>query len=328
VAGISAGSELFDENRGVCWEGRLSIAKVTGLSYVAFGAPDLGKMQEFLEDFGMRVVESHADVLFMGGYGPEPFLHKTVRGEPGFSALGLTVASIDDVMSLSKATGVAMSSVDMPGGGGALRLQDPDGFVIEIIGGQSFEASRPAPPVRSWNCQGHTVRGSTPKALRTGSAHVARLGHCVLRVANFRKSERWYKSLFGFLTSDEVQDDSGEAMGAFLRCDCGDQPTDHHTLFLAQSTKPPAFRHAAFEVEDFDDLMVGHDFLSQRGHRPAWGVGRHVLGSQIFDYWCDPWGNVLEHWTDGDLLTCRDGSRNVPIAQLHGVYWGPAFSGI
>lgn len=274
----------------------------------------------------MILVESREDVIFMGGYGPDPFLHRTIRGDPGFGALGLTAASVEDVALLSEATGVAVSPANMPGGGEVLRLQDPDGFAVEIVGGQSFGAARPASPVRSWNGQGHTVRGSAPQALRSGSAHVSRLGHCVLRVADFRRSERWYKSLFGFLTSDEVIDDSGEAIGAFLRCDCGAQPTDHHTLFLAQAAKPPAFRHAAFEVEDFDDLMVGHDYLSQRGHRAAWGVGRHVLGSQIFDYWRDPWGNVLEHWTDGDLLTRSDGSRSVPIAQLHGVHWGPAFS--
>jgi len=33
-----------------------------------------------------------------------------------------------------------------------------------------------------------------------------------------------------------------------------------------------------------------------------WGVGRHNLGAQVFDYWADPWRHVHEHWTDTDLL--------------------------
>ena len=113
------------------------------------------------------------------------------------------------------------------------------------------------------------------------------------------------------------------SLGAFMRCDRGDTPTDHHTLFLFQNPKGPGFNHAAFEVRDLDDLMAGHDHLKSANRTPAWGVGRHVLGSQVFDYWADPWGHVLEHWTDGDLLTAADGSNVVPITELVGVQWGP-----
>ena len=55
--------------------------------------------------------------------------------------------------------------------------------------------------------------------------------------------------------------------------------------------------------------MCGHDWLKEKGRRHEWGVGRHILGSQIFDYWRDPWGHTLEHWTDGDLLDAPWGSR-------------------
>lgn len=33
-----------------------------------------------------------------------------------------------------------------------------------------------------------------------------------------------------------------------------------------------------------------------------WGVRRHLLGSQIFDYWYDPSGFTIEHYTDGDVV--------------------------
>jgi hypothetical protein len=33
-----------------------------------------------------------------------------------------------------------------------------------------------------------------------------------------------------------------------------------------------------------------------------WGIGRHLIGSQFFDYWADPWGRVHEHWADTDVL--------------------------
>jgi len=60
--------------------------------------------------------------------------------------------------------------------------------------------------------------------------------------------------------------------------------------------------HAAFEVEDVDALMAGHDHLKNAGFDHHAGIGRHILGSQTFDYWRDPWGHVVEHFTDGDLL--------------------------
>ncbi len=95
-------------------------------------------------------------------------------------------------------------------------------------------------------------------------------------------------------------------MGAFMRCDQGAEFVDHHTLFLL-GTGQTVFNHAAFEVADFDDLMAGHSHLRDPGlaeleHAHSWGVGRHFMGSQVFDYWLDPWGHMVEHWTDGDLF--------------------------
>jgi len=95
--------------------------------------------------------------------------------------------------------------------------------------------------------------------------------------------------------------DPQNVVTAFMRCDRGDVPVDHHTL-LCVGFGEPGFDHAAFEVEDFDSLMVGHVHLRGAGRRHQAGVGRHILGGQIYDYWCDPWGRMVEHFTDGDLL--------------------------
>ena len=43
--------------------------------------------------------------------------------------------------------------------------------------------------------------------------------------------------------------------------------------------------HASFEVNDTDTQQLGHDWLRARLWTNCWGVGRHVLGSQVFDYW-------------------------------------------
>jgi catechol-2,3-dioxygenase len=171
---------------------------------------------------------------------------------------------------------------------------------------------------------GQRPRVSETRRTGEGPARIARLGHIVLNVSNFRASEAWYKSRFGFITSDEIAVTPEISVGAFMRCDRGETPTDHHTLFLLESPTGPGFNHAAFEVADIEALLAGHSRLLAAEHTPHWGIGRHVLGSQVFDYWRDPWGNTLEHWTDGDVFTAADGSRTATLKDLVDVQWGPA----
>ena len=92
----------------------------------------------------------------------------------------------------------------------------------------------------------------------------------------------------------------------------------------------PGLLHAAFEVANLDDLMLGHQHLKAKKRQAAWGVGRHIMGSQVFDYWKDPFGNELEHWTDGDLFTAADPPQKLPMSALLAVQWGsphPMFAG-
>ena len=198
------------------------------------------------------------------------------------------------------------------------------------MAGQTDASPDPLPAEPARNSIALQPRSRELIRLAPGPAHVRRLGHCVLNVSHFRASEAWYKHRFGLLTSDEVEAAKGVAMGAFMRCDRGDQPADHHTLFLAQLPQKAGFNHAAFEVAGLDDLMLGHQHLKAAKRQPAWGVGRHIMGSQVFDYWKDPWGHELEHWTDGDLLTAADPPQVQPMRALLAVQWGsphPMFAG-
>jgi catechol 2,3-dioxygenase-like lactoylglutathione lyase family enzyme len=299
----------------------MPLIKIEDIAHVRFAAPDLGAMQAFLEDFGL-VCETVDGRLYGKGSDGRPFLHATDPGEPAFLGLGLRAASLADLEKLATAEGVAVEALADPGGGHVVRLTDPDGNRVEVVAGQA-NAAPAAPPAEALRNSSHgQPRARTPVRLAPGPAHVVRLGHCVLNVADFRTSERWYKDRFGLLTSDEIEAGPGFALGAFMRCDRGDRPTDHHTLFLAQLPQPPGFLHAAFEVAGLDDLMLGHTHLKTRGRDAAWGVGRHILGSQVFDYWRDPWGHELEHWTDGDLFTAADPPGKAGMAELLSVQWG------
>ncbi len=301
----------------------MSIIKIVDVSHIRFTAPDLDAMAAFLAEFGMTTSLADDGTLYARGAGPAPFLHATVNGEAGFAALGLLAASVDDLHILAKVEGAAVEDLNAPGGGKVVRLRDLDGNLVEVVAGQTPAESSPLEPESPHNSAAAHARLRRPVRLRTGPSTVVRLGHAVLEVSDFRALEAWYKDRFGLITSDEIQVAPGAAIGAFLRCDRGETPTDHHSLFLLQGPRGPAFNHAAFEVAGLDDLMRGHTHLKTAGRKAAWGVGRHILGSQVFDYWNDPWGHELEHWTDGDLFAAADPPGIGGFQDLLGVQWGP-----
>jgi hypothetical protein len=76
-------------------------------------------------------------------------------------------------------------------------------------------------------------------------------------------------------------------------------------------------------VQDIDAQFLGNKYLASKGWRPLWGVGRHILGSQIFDYWFDPDMNVVEHFTDGDLVTSDQQPEFHQVSDDSLAQWGP-----
>jgi catechol 2,3-dioxygenase-like lactoylglutathione lyase family enzyme len=189
-----------------------------------------------------------------------------------------------------------------PGGGLRVCLTDPSGFEVHAIFGQDAVepiAHRAALPFNSADSMPRINGAQRPPA---GPPEVIRLGHVVLELANFQATCAWYTQHFGLIPSDVQVLPDGSPAVAFLRLDRGNTPTDHHTLALAQGFLPK-HSHTAYELLDADAVGMGQRVLRERGWRHAWGIGRHVLGSQIFDYWADPWGDKHEHYCDGDLFT-------------------------
>ncbi|OJY61823.1 MAG: glyoxalase [Sphingobium sp. 66-54] len=299
----------------------MSVSKAWDMAHVRFRAPDLSVMDRFLNAFGMVEAGRSATALYKRGHGTQPFAHVTELGDPAFAGFGIQLNSVDELEKLAAHENAQVEMSNEPGGGYVVRLTDPDGFAVDALAGQTMADILSMPRGQEWNQDGRYSRLNDPKRPEKGPSHVLRLGHVVLGVSDFRRSEAWYKDRFGFITSDEIQPQPGIAIGAFMRCDRGDRPCDHHSLFLLERPAP-CFMHAAFEVANLDDLMVGHDHLVAQGYDHLWGVGRHYLGSQIFDYWRDPYGHEVEHWTDGDQLVAADGGGIGTIPELMGVQWG------
>jgi catechol 2,3-dioxygenase-like lactoylglutathione lyase family enzyme len=159
-------------------------------------------------------------------------------------------------------------------------------------------------------------------------ARVERLGHVVLETTAFQRSLEWYLQNLGLIVSDFLyfpgQRDRGPTM-AFIRCDRGSVPADHHTLAMHLGPAKQ-YTHSAYQVTDLDAVAAGGAYLAEQGYHHAWGVGRHIMGSQIFDYWRDPDRFMVEHFADGDMFdtTVEAGWAEMTASNL--AQWGPPVS--
>lgn len=162
---------------------------------------------------------------------------------------------------------------------------------------------------------------------------IHKLGHVGYVTTLFDEDMAFYTQTFNFVPSDVLYEDNA-ATGAqtdaltFMHLDHGKDYVDHHTIFLSRAPldfkEKQKMHHCSFEVEDFDTQLLGHEYLLSKKWTPIWGVGRHILGSQIFDYWKDPSGFAIEHYADGDLVnedneTGREKSEGAASMYI----WGP-----
>jgi catechol-2,3-dioxygenase len=135
----------------------------------------------------------------------------------------------------------------------------------------------------------HQAPSAVPAAL---SGRPTKLGHVASYVSDLPASQAFYLEVMGFRFSDMIGD-----FFTFLRCNA-----DHHAINLMQSQKKSGLFHVAFEMRDMLHLKDQLDLLSTRGHALIWGPGRHGVGHNIFTYHRDPDGNIVELFTEIDLI--------------------------
>ena len=300
---------------------------ISGIRHVVYGHPDLKAAERFLVDFGLQPAVRTENRIYFRGTGPKSYVYVAqLEDTSGFRALAFEVDSMDVLKRLAGAAGASqVEPIDGPGGGHRVVLHDPDGFRIELVHGiPDVEAQPMREPLVLNYARLKNRHGGTQRA-PLGPAQILRLGHVALAVSNFSRSLTWYREFLGMIPSDILFDGSQDnQVGGFMRLDRGQEWVDHHTVALFQSSNGSAkTHHSSFEVQDLDAHALGNKWLLRQGHQHYWGIGRHVIGSQIFDYWKDPSGNMVEHYADGDLFKA-DAPTGYAQASLDVLYqWGP-----
>lgn len=300
--------------------------KVHDLAWLEFEKPDLTACVRFARAFGFAVAWQGDNEIHLRGTDPGTPCAIIRRGPLSrFAGMAFLAHDDADILRLATATNGRARRLPDPVGGLAVDLTDPVGLPIRVVSGTHTLPPLPSQLPLVFNIDHAQDRTNATQRPPREPARVQRLGHVVLQTTNYRAALNWYLDTLGLIVSDfqyyPGQRNRGPVM-SFIRCDRGPIPADHHTLALALG---PANRylHSAYQVCDLDALAAGGQYLVEQGYRRSWGIGRHIQGSQIFDYWRDPDGLMVEHFTDGDLFDATVEPGWSPLSASGLAQWGP-----
>ena len=119
-----------------------------------------------------------------------------------------------------------------------------------------------------------------------------KLGHLAAFTSDLTLMQGFYQDLLGFQWADTVED-----FFVFLRCN-----SDHHAANFLQSSTRQGMHHIAYEMRDLSHLQIMLDHLAGQSYRLEWGPGRHGPGHNVFTYHRDPDGNLIELFTELDVV--------------------------
>ncbi|KAF2140301.1 uncharacterized protein K452DRAFT_230868 [Aplosporella prunicola CBS 121167] len=298
------------------------------IAHVYYKHKDVDAAHQFAIDFGFQECKRTNDKIYYRGYGREPYVYCIVKSDKDeFGGAAFVVESEEELEYAAKVLPDASQVYELseaPGGGKCVTFKEPvDGVPFHLVYGQSLADDEKALPQLQYNFPTDKKRpvGKTQR-FEKKPAPVHKLGHFGLCVTNFAKAHDFYLKYFNFFSSELIHNDAGVNVTVFYRLDRGKELVDHHCFFFFEGEKAPHVHHSSFETHDFDTQVLGHDWLRHKGYENCWGVGRHIMGSQIFDYWFDPARFVLEHYADGDLLDNTEPTNNTLAAPDNLHVWG------
>jgi glyoxalase/bleomycin resistance protein/dioxygenase superfamily protein len=305
---------------------RNPVIKIADIAWLEFEKPDLTRTEAFARAFGFQALHHGPDEVQLRGTQAGVPCAIVRRGQrTRFTGAAFRACDEADVLRLADKSGARARPLPETIGGLSVDLIDPSGMPVRVVSGMHELPELPGQQPHVFNF-GHDVQrtnaGQRPPHV---PARVQRLGHLVVQSTKYVETLNWYLDNLGMIVSDFLffpgQRKRGPTM-SFIRCNRGSTPADHHTLALALG---PANRyvHSAYQVSDLDALAAGGEYLREQGYFRSWGIGRHIQGSQIFDYWRDPDGFLVEHFADGDLFDSTLEPGWAPFTASGLAQWGP-----
>ncbi|MBF6296029.1 VOC family protein [Nocardia amamiensis] len=319
-------SALAGEHPG---RARDPIVKVHDLAWLEFEKPDLERAAAFAHAFGFATSLRTSNELHLRGTDADAPCVLIRRGPRSrFIGPAFRAADTADLLRLAEAGGTKVVNLPDSLGGSTVELTDPSGLRVRVVADMHTLTALPAQAPHTLNVGHGVARINRTQRPPREPALVQRLGHVVVQTTKYRETLDWYLRHLGLIVSDFLYYPGQRVRGpvmSFIRCDRGRTPADHHTLALVLG---PANRyvHSAYQVADLDALAAGGEYLRDHGYYRSWGIGRHIQGSQIFDYWRDPDGFLVEHFSDGDMFDSTLEPGWAPFTASGLAQWGPPAS--
>jgi catechol 2,3-dioxygenase len=268
---------------------------VTALRSAELTVPDLAAAERFYTGpWGLAVAARAPGALWLRGTGEDHHVLALFQGAaPALRAMVFRTASQDALEALcprAVAAGAVLLAPPAPaagpGGGIEASLRLPEGAVLRLVhGDQRREPNAPA--------------ADRPE----------RLAHLNLNCRDVDVMARFLEVGLGFALSDRSR------LMAFERCN-----SDHHALVLAEAPVD-GLNHVAFLLPGWEGVMRGAGRVVDAGTPIGWGVGRHGPGDNVFAYFVDPCGIVVEYTAEVEQVT----DRHQPRGPEHWV-WPPGRS--
>ncbi len=250
------------------------------LRSVDLQVPDLEAARRFYtEIWGLTAVESAGPVVVLRATGADHHVLVLHQGEAALQSITFRAPSREAV---ERAAGAVVAAggrllaspgpVDWPGGGFGLAFVDPQGRTLRLVHGDAPRT--PDAPVQD---------------------RPERLSHVNINSDATDATARFFTDALGFRLSDRSK------IMAFVRCN-----SDHHAIVIADAAVN-GLNHVAFMMPSLEGVMRASGRMVDHGHPIGWGVGRHGPGDNVFAYFVDPFGIVIEY--TAEVLQVDDAYR-------------------
>jgi len=289
---------------------------IHSIDHFALRVPDLAAAKHFYEAFGLQATERDG-VLWLQTPGTNHVWAQIYAGgakQLAYLCLNCYASDFPDIVEqIHTAGGTPADAWPQARHDGGFWFYDPEGNMLQLRAGEKTtpDAASGIPPLPRASRQRGVLGRSAANTVQP-----LRLSHVLLFAADVTRQVDFYACGLGLGLSDR----SGDII-AFMH---GAHGSDHHLIAFAKS-HGRGWHHAAWDVASVEDVGLGYMQMQQAGYTRAWGVGRHVLGSNYFCYMRDPWGSFNEYSAHIDFVRQGEPWDSGDYPPEDSLYlWGPA----
>jgi catechol 2,3-dioxygenase-like lactoylglutathione lyase family enzyme len=274
---------------------------VTNLQHVGLEVPDIDRALSFYTDAGLERLErgNYGVARCAGRDQDQVVLVEGPRRKLHHVSFGTTETGLDDIAKRLQRAGHKLLDAPNETPESGIWVHDSDGVLVNVKIAEAAPSrggpdALDNPPDWLVNVPGHYYRqGLRAAPEKDQPTPPRRLGHILQFTTHIDRKIDFYTRMLGMKLADRVGD-----FIAFMYLEGG---SDHHVVALAKSDGP-GLHHASFEMGNIDEIGLNSARMLDKGNRHCWGFGRHVIGSNFFTYFRDPWDGLIEFFSDIDYI--------------------------